>query len=234
MSNLTLSPVTFINKELPQATAERFHQEYSGCYWNPLPTQIFQAIQSDPEQDIIRSWKSDCPLPAKKLAYIQVRHWNFKDKLETGELIVNVDVTEEILDIFREQFESKFPIEKMQLIDSYDADDDRSMSANNSSAFCSRAITAKPGAYSKHSFGTAIDINPLQNPYINEAKKIVAPTEGKKYEDRSLQEKGMITKESSCYKSFNERGWKWGGNWNDPIDYQHFEKDLFKKEDTHL
>lgn len=195
------------------------------------------------------SYKPEC-ISLDELAYLTIVHYGFDDAYHVGEMIVNRALAQEIIEIFTELLQKKYPIERMELIDNYDADDDRSMEANNSSALCCRAITNKPGFWSKHSYGIAIDINPVQNPYIRPGKDedgtdiivgdrpwenpVVAAGGGlvlprkvsREYVDRSDVRKGMIIEGDVCHKAFKSRGWEWGGDWGDTarIDYQHFEK----------
>lgn len=146
-------------------------------------------------------------------------------------MIVNKDMAQEVVEIFKELFDNQFPIERMQLIDEYDADDERSMAANNTSCFCAREITAKPGTWSNHTFGRAIDINPLTNPYVNPIKNLIAPDIARgKFDDRTKKYIGMISgcANDVCYQAFAKRGWDWGGDWQERkgyVDYQHFAKD---------
>ena len=157
------------------------------------------------------------------LSYIQVTHWGFDDKEHIGEIIVNSKVAEDIVEIFKELYEAKFPIEKIRLIDEYGADDDLSMMDNNSSSFCYREV-AGSNKLSNHSYGIAIDINPVQNPYIK--GNVLLPSNGEEYLDRENIRKGMITEGDPCYNAFVSRGWTWGGHWNSLKDYQHFEFNL--------
>lgn len=162
-------------------------------------------------------------LSLNDLRAINIRYYGFDDKThEDGVLIVNRDVAEEVCDIFEELYEKKYPIQRINMIDDYDANDDKSMEANNTSAFCYRAI-AGTDVLSNHSFGRAIDINPLQNPQVT-SKGDVLPEEGRAYIDRSKKHKGMIMKGDDCYIAFTSRGWTWGGDWDSTKDYQHFEK----------
>lgn len=158
------------------------------------------------------------------LRYVQVPIFGYDDKTHTGELVVHAKLAEEVVDILLELYDTKFPIEKMRLIESYEASDDTSMADNNSSAFCYRRNVTYPDLLSKHSQGLAIDINPLYNPYVK--KERVLPPEGKLYLDRTKPLKGMITEKTSCYHAFVKRGWTWGGSWPDRQDYQHFEKEI--------
>ncbi|MBR6998888.1 MAG: M15 family metallopeptidase, partial [Prevotella sp.] len=125
-----------------------------------------------------------------------------------------------------ELYRHKYPIERMRLIDDYDADDERSMQANNTSCFNFRAIAGST-KLSKHSQGLAIDINPLYNPCVkqrNDGRTVVQPATGRKYANRSKRWPYMIVKDDLCYRLFTEHGFKWGGSWRTLKDYQHFER----------
>jgi len=200
---------------------ERGNDRYIAYFWNPLPAKVDQFITSTPE--IVRSWKTDCPVQKSDLAYAQIDHWNAQGKVQTGEMIVNVDVIEDVGKIFGQLYGAQYPIEKMQLIDCYDADDDRSMENNNTSAFCSRAITDQPGKFSVHSYGRAIDVNPRENPYIRQREDgsfAVYPQNT----PQEFIENPKIRKGEVCQRAFESHGWRWGGDWTNPKDFQHFEK----------
>lgn len=157
----------------------------------------------------------------KQLSYLKITYWGFDEKTHVGEMVVNKNVAQEVLDIFQEAYHKKYPIEKIKLIDEYGGNDEKSMADNNTSAFCYRTI-ANTNKLSNHSLGKAIDINPLYNPYV--VGKSVSPANGKKYGDRSIVRKGTIKKGDDLYNAFIKRGWTWGGNWSSKKDYQHFEK----------
>lgn len=175
------------------------------------------------------SWNNNNPVPMEDLRYIIVKHWGFDYKTYEGELIVHRDVAIELLEIFNELFQLHYPIEKIRLIDEYQGRDDLSMEDNNSSAFCSRVITGSSTMFSSHSYGLAVDINPLQNPYVRE--DLVLPKGSELYLDRELRHLGMIKENDHCYNAFIRRGWLWGGDWRtlsnaspEKRDYQHFAK----------
>lgn len=173
------------------------------------------------------SWRDNNPVPLEELRYIQLSHWGFDGHMHKGELIMHKDAVNEIVEIFQELFKEKYPIEKMLLIDAYEADDNLSCEDNNTSAFCSRPITGSESEWSLHSFGLAIDINPLLNPY--KKGDIVVPVSGKRFLDRSINCRGIITKDDVCYRAFISRNWKWGGDWYTKkgyVDYQHFYKEI--------
>jgi len=169
------------------------------------------------------------------LALLTIIHWGFDNAYHYGHMIVHKKLANELIEIFTELLQAHYPIEKIKLIDEYDANDEKSMEDNNSSALCYRVVTGdehkKNPRWSKHSFGTAIDINPLQNPYIKPAKNLLLPKNSYAYINRTINKKGMIIKNDACYKAFVSRGWIWGGDWDTKdalgrVDYQHFEKDL--------
>ncbi len=167
------------------------------------------------------SYKENDEIRIEDLVFVQITHWGFDDKEHKGEIIVNKEVAYEIIGIFKELYEAKFPIDKIRIIDEYDANDELSMLDNNTSAFCYREIAGSNGIPSKHSYGIAIDINPVQNPYVK--NNTVLPEGGKAYLDRTNIRKGMIIEGDACYNAFKQRGWTWGGDWNSIKDYQHFE-----------
>lgn len=170
------------------------------------------------------SWRDMAPYPMRDLVYIQVTYYGFDGKDHVGELIMHKKVASEIIEIFKELYDNKFAISKMNLIDEYDADDNASMEDNNTSALCVRTVTNRKDELSKHAYGLAIDINPVQNPYISEDE--ILPEEGKDYLDRTDVRKGMIVEGDACFNAFIRRGWEWGGKWTTKKDYQHFEKNL--------
>ncbi len=188
-------------------------------------TGIIQEIPDDVREMMIgRSWIPNCPVPLENLRYITVTHWGYDGQEHTGHIVVHAQIAEEIVAIFQELYEAHFPIERMEIVDVYDADDGRSMEANNSSAFCCRENTTFPGTFSLHSYGLALDINPLVNPYVR--GELVLPAGGRDYLDRSQEYMGGVTKsdDNACYRIFTKYGYEWGGDFIGRIDYQHFHK----------
>ncbi len=159
------------------------------------------------------------------LRYIELLHYDFEGNVREGELIVNKQVAQEVTEIFYELYLAKYPLESVVLVDDFGepGDDNLSMAANNTSAFNYRYVTGS-SKLSRHSYGAAIDINPVQNPYIDGDR--VVPEAGRDYLDRSLGLPGMIDHNDLCYRLFIENGWTWGGDWSGDKDYQHFSKDL--------
>lgn len=171
------------------------------------------------------SYKENCTVPKEELVYLRVLHKGFDGETHVGEIMVNREVADDILEIFSELYQAGYPIERMQLIDDYGADDGASMADNNSSAFNFRTIS-HTDTLSNHSYGKAVDINPLYNPYVKTINGELScePADGIEYMDRDKDFPYKIDHDDLCYKLFTERGFSWGGDWQHAKDYQHFEK----------
>lgn len=194
-----------------------------------LDTLFYYEELNEATKDRIngKSYGEACDVSYEELRYVRILHKGFDDKTYIGELIVNQAIAQDILDIFRELYRLDYPIERMVLVDEYDADDIKSMEANNSSAFNFRFVDGTTRR-SLHSDGVAIDINPLYNPYVRmrEGKLTVLPENGTDYVDRTKDCPYYIKEGDSCYNAFIKRGFTWGGAWDYSKDYQHFEKKL--------
>ena len=190
--------------------------------------QIFSA-EPIPEEVRTRMWNvtisENSLVSFDDLRYLTITFWGYDGESQVGNMIVSASLAEEVLNIFEELYQVGFPIEKMRLPCEYGGIDEASMSDNNTSAFNDRPLNAE-GGLSYHQLGTAIDINPLYNPYINLSTLEVQPKDGEPYLDRENFYKGMILPDSDCVKIFKKYGWIWGGDWNSVKDYQHFEKHL--------
>ena len=171
-----------------------------------------------------KSYKDDCTVPKKNLRYVHVLHKDKDGNTLEGELICNVKIADKLLKIFKKLYEADYPIEKIRLVDEYDADDEASMEDNNSSCFNFRFISHTKKV-SKHGLGLAVDINPLYNPYVKtvNGKKVVEPVTGEKYTNRKKKFTYKIEKGDLCYRLFKKYGFQWGGEWKSVKDYQHFE-----------
>ena len=172
-----------------------------------------------------KSFKEVCTLPRPELRYLQVLHYNTDGELQLGEMVCNRTIAVDLLEIFRTLYDARYPIGRMVLIDEYDADDERSMTANNSSSFNFRFI-AGTQRVSKHGLGMAVDINPLYNPCVSSrtGKTVIEPEAGAPYADRTKEFPCKIDENDLCYKEFIRHGFEWGGHWTSLKDYQHFEK----------
>ncbi len=187
----------------------------------PINKQIKQRMVEG------KSWQKSCPVQLKDLRYIRMKHRNFYRSEKMGEMIVHKDVAHEVVDIFRELYQIKYPIRQMRLVSDFRGSDWQSIEADNTSAFnCRKATGSKK--WSKHSYGKAIDINPIENPYIARNGRITHK-DSIKYRKRvhknsSYADKAVLLKKDKATKIFEKYGWKWGGDWNGIKDYQHFAK----------
>ncbi len=192
-----------------------------GFYYYELNDEIKERITgiSYPKDDEGHQVKYD------DLRYIRLKYYDFEGNVhDDGELIVNYQVAQEVTEIFYELFQQKYSLASVRLVDYYNqpGHDTLSMEDNNTSAYCYRRVN-NSNNFSHHSYGGAIDINPMMNPYIS--GKSFSPKNSKDYLDRKKHLAGMIDHKDLAYKLFKDHGWKWGGDWSDP-DYQHFAKDL--------
>jgi hypothetical protein len=178
------------------------------------------VIDAKTRARMMYSWRRGCPVPLRDLRFVNMTYWGFDGASHMGEMVLNKRVVDDVLKAFRKMFDARFPIRRMRLVDVYRGDDDRSMAADNTSAFNCRKVTGG-SAWSQHSYGWAIDINPVENPYITSSGKVLPPS-GAKYVDRSRRDRGMIHRGDVVYKAFISIGWGWGGNWRSIKDYQHF------------
>ncbi|MBY0287247.1 MAG: M15 family metallopeptidase [Mycobacteriaceae bacterium] len=169
------------------------------------------------------SWRPGCPVAPEQLHRVEVNHLGFDAQIHRGSLIVHEELAAEVVAIFEQLLQLRYPVEKMRTVDNYPgAEDELSMQDNNTSAFNCRAI---PGSsrWSEHAFGRAIDINPLLNPAIHQSG-LLEPQNAASYLDRSRIDPGLLHAGDPAVRVFTDRGWQWGGEWRDPVDYQHFER----------
>lgn len=166
------------------------------------------------------SWHPGCPVGLSDLRLLKLRHRGFNGSIRRGYLVVHETAARRILSVFRRLFDSGFRIRRMRLVDAYGADDHRSMNADNTSAFNCREVAGRPGVWSRHAFGRAIDINPVENPYV--AGDHVSPARGRPFADRRPRRKGMIARGTVVVRYFAAIGWEWGGFWSGERDFQHF------------
>lgn len=183
-----------------------------------IPDTIFTLMQG-------KSFKQDCTVPRSELRYLLCLHRDINGRTIVGEMVVNKKISSTVLNILHQLYSANYPIERMRLVDYWDADDEMSMRDNNSSSFNFRFISHTT-TVSKHGKGVAIDINPLYNPYhkkLEDGAEVIEPATGAPYLDRSKSFPYKIEKGDLCYKLFTENGFEWGGEWTTVKDYQHFE-----------
>jgi hypothetical protein len=166
------------------------------------------------------SWHPGCPVPLRELRLVRLRYWGFDRRPHMGRLVVHADVARRVAGIFGRLYELSYPIRRMRLVDAYGAEDRTSMEHDNTSAFNCRWRAGQPGVWSQHAFGRAIDLNPVENPYVWSGG--VSPWNGAPYVDRADHRRGMIHHGDTVWWAFRNRSWEWGGDWTSVKDYQHF------------
>ena len=190
-----------------------------GFYYEPISNAVFSRISGI-------SYPVDCTVPLDELRYIGLKYVDFNGDTQSGELICNKALAQDMVEIFFELYSNEYQLESVKLVDEFGGDDTTSMLANNTSCFNYRVVEGTT-KLSNHAYGRAIDVNPFYNPYITYNKDgsvKISPPESAAYADRTAEFPHKIDENDLAYKLFKEHGFKWGGNWNNSKDYQHFEK----------
>ena len=167
------------------------------------------------------SYPEDAEIKLSDLRYLRLSYVDFEDHEQVGELVCNKAIAEDLLAIFKDLYEARYPIRSIRLIDDFGGDDEASMAADNTSCFNYRMKTGMR-ELSKHALGLAVDINPFENPYVRPSR--VRPAGASAFADRTQALPHKIDKNDLCYRLFRARGFSWGGSWRSVQDYQHFEK----------
>ena len=167
------------------------------------------------------TYRAGCPVKPSSLRLLQLNYWGFDGKVHRGELVLRDAAVAKMITVWTATFTSKFPIRQMVRVDRFGGSDVRSMAADNTSAFNCRRVTGDPYSLSPHSYGWAIDINTVENPYLA-ANGVWYPSNGLAYRNRSVSRPGMLFASSTATKYLIAQGYFWGARWAKP-DYQHFE-----------
>jgi hypothetical protein len=167
------------------------------------------------------SWHRGCPVAPAQLRRVRLRYWGFDGRPHTGALVANADAVADLVNVLSRLYAARFPIRRIRPIDAYGGKDERSLDADNTAAFnCRYVIGPGPRRWSVHAYGEAIDVNPVQNPYLEGGR--VHPRAGSAFLDRSRRRSGMAVRGGLLVRAFAAVGWKWGGRWAGSPDYQHF------------
>lgn len=165
------------------------------------------------------TWREGCPVGLDALSSVEVSHWGLDGAVHTGRLVVATVQAEAVVGVFQRLFVGRFPVQSIRPAREFGGDDDAMMRVNNTSAFNCRPV-AGGRRYSDHSFGHALDLNPLINPYVRGSK--VDPAQGRAYLTRDAAVPGLVVDPGPAVAAFAAAGWKWGGHWSSAKDYQHF------------
>ncbi len=184
-------------------------------------------VSSVTAAELGRSWHAGCPVGPTQLRRLTLSYWGFDGRTHQGQLIVNAQAVSALSSVFTSLYASHFPIRKMVTIEHYAGTgvqlDDESTADDNTAAFnCRNAVNpGGPPAWSEHAYGEAVDINPVENPYV-ESTGVVDPPNGAPFVNRTVRRAGMAYAGSPLNAAFAAVGWRWGGYWSGNPDYQHF------------
>ena len=169
------------------------------------------------------SWRPGCPVGPEQLRTVRVSFVGFDGRAHTGALVVNRSVANDVQVVFRRLYTARFPIRRIQPVARFGGSDDRSMAADNTSAFnCRYAVAPGPKRWSLHAYGEAIDVNTVENPYLEGGR--VLPPAGRFFTDRGRYRRGMAVAGGVLVRAFASVGWLWGGRWTASPDWQHFSR----------
>ncbi len=165
------------------------------------------------------SWRPGCPVHLRDLRLLKMSHRRFDGRVATGRMIVHADVAREVVSVFRRLYAVGFRVRRMVPVDAYGASDFRSIEADNTSAFNCRYVEGTT-RWSEHAYGRAIDLNPIENPYVSGGR--TSHRASIPYLDRTRRRPGMAYESGAVVRAFDAIGWGWGGRWTSVKDYQHF------------
>ena len=166
------------------------------------------------------SWRPGCPVGLDDLRLVRARHWGFDGRVHTGRIVVHRDVAREVATVLGRLYAERFPIRRMVPVDAYGASDFRSIEADNTSAFNCRYVDGTT-RWSEHAHGRAIDLNPIENPYVT-SSGTTSHRASRTYLRRTPYRPGMAVEGGVVVRAFEAVGWSWGGRWSGAKDYQHF------------
>lgn len=226
ISDAGVSPVEGKEKTTPSQGESAMDDRVTyqdGFYYESLNDTVKEKITgiSYPADD------SSAAVSYDMLRYVKVLYYDFNEEIQSGELICHKAIAQDLVEIFYELYESRYPIEKIALVDDYQGDDTLSMQDNNTSCFNYRALPS--GKLSNHAYGLAVDLNPFYNPYVtcrSDGSVNIAPAGSENYADREQSFPHKIDRDDPAYTLFIQHGFTWGGDWHSSKDYQHFEKEI--------
>lgn len=164
-------------------------------------------------------WRRGCPVALRDLRHVSLPFIGFGGRARRGALVVNATVAGDVVAIFRALYRDRVPIRRMRPIQAYRGDDFASIEADNTSAFNCRPATGSR-TWSQHAYGLAIDINPIENPYVSGGR--TSHPASVAFLDRDRIRPGMAVEGGPLVAAFDARGWSWGGRWSGTVDHQHF------------
>ncbi|MDX6470575.1 MAG: hypothetical protein QOF75_2378 [Gaiellaceae bacterium] len=185
------------------------------------PPPFTATVEHVTRADLRWSWRPGCPVGPSGLRRIRLSYIGFDGRAHSGAIVVNERVVAQVTQVFRRLYGERFPIRSIRPIDVFHGSDPRSTAADNTSGFnCRYAVAPGPKSWSMHAYGEAIDVNTVENPYIQNGR--VTPANATAYADRASVRPGMAVEGGELVQAFAAAGWSWGGRWRPSPDYQHF------------
>jgi D-alanyl-D-alanine carboxypeptidase len=185
----------------------------------PASPSFVGRISEVTRADLRYSWKPGCPVGPAQLRRLELSHWDFAGRRRIGSIVVRSTAARDVVSVFRKLYAARFPMRRLRPVEAYKGSDDASMAADNTSGFNCRFVSGTR-RWSQHAYGLAIDLNPVENPYVHGG--LVEPPAGRRYLDRSRRRPGMVVSGDVVVRAFASIGWRWGGYWTSSKDYQHF------------
>ena len=182
---------------------------------------FFSSVSLVTTTQLGNTWHAGCPVEPSQLRSLQLSYWGFDNQPHLGTMVVNLSMVDSVIKVFSTLYAARFPIEEMVPETAYGGNDNVAAAADDTSGFnCRSAVAPGPPQWSMHAYGEAIDVNDVQNPYIDDPT--IIPPAGAVYEDRSDVRPGMAVPGGTLVEAFASIGWQWGGLWTGAPDYQHF------------
>lgn len=169
------------------------------------------------------SWRPGCPVGLDDLRVVTVRHVDFAGAAVDGVLVVHRTVAASVARVFGRLYAARFPVRRIQPVDDFGADDDASTAADNTSGFNCRRVEGTT-RWSNHAGGRAVDVNPVENPFVRADGSVLDPAAAP-FVDRRTVRPGMAVPGGVLVRAFAAEGWGWGGRFRTTPDYQHFSVD---------
>jgi hypothetical protein len=194
----------------------------------PLPARFRGTVSAIPPGLAAEmrggTWHPGCPVPLSDLRLLGLRYWGFHGHVHAGRMVVNASVAHDVISVFRQLFQARFPIKQLHLAVPYRGVDDPTDRRDYTVGFnCRPALTARGplSNWSQHAYGLAIDVNPMQNPYVT-SDGFIRNYHARRFRDRSQELVGMVHPGDAVVRAFTSIGWTWGGDWSGDKDYMHF------------
>jgi hypothetical protein len=211
------SPSVAIKRRKPSRVPSRHARPSTAPAFRYEAAELSAVLRRQLERT---SWHPGCPVSLGRLRYLRISYWGFDRRAHLGEMVVNVSAVRDLRRAFADLFAARFPIRRMRLVDRYGGSDYASIQADNTSSFNCRDATGS-SRWSEHAYGLAIDINPIENPYVYADNTTTHPASDP-YLDRADVRPGMAVAGGTLVRAFDAIGWGWGGRWPRPTDFQHF------------